>query len=96
MEKSYILRVLNVGLAYIIIFLFIVHTLRPYSVYYFLMWGGKINFFIFMVLIPALFLVFTSIFSKNLIVNAFMMVIGALLIFINIVVLTAQLGYIEI
>ena len=96
MERSYILRVLNVGLAYIIIFLFIVHTLRPYSVYYFFMWGGKINFFIFMVLIHVLFLVFASIFSKNLVLNAFMTVIGAIFIFMNIVVLTAQFGYIEI
>lgn len=95
-ERSYIVRVLNVGLAYIIIFLYVIHVFRPYTVYYYYDSLEKMFFFIFLVLIPALFLTFTSILSKSMNVNMVMTTVGIVFIIVSLSLLTAQLGFITI
>lgn len=97
MEKINILRVVNVFLAYLIFLFYLGDILVRSSVFNTVFYGllSKIFFTTGLVLVPILLLILTAVFSKSLWINIIMFILGFFLALANLMILTAQVGYID-
>lgn len=94
MVKLQVLKVFNASLAYLLLLLFFVVIYRsPIIIHESVL--SKSLYFIFLNLLPAIVLIFVSLFSKSKKANVAVTIIAGCFILINSMIQGIQLGYID-